>query len=250
MEKPYGISSSFGNYCFEDNDIIVEYIHDDLPEIREDMVEIVGGNGSVLRSLHLGPRTITLDCRAFKEKWHDFDELKDELAAVLLCGTEKVLSLRNHFGEWYMAHFTGFSEGDREGGTGIGGFTLTFVASDPIRYGRIREATIPESGRLEFDVTGTYRTDISVTCPNAKRSESSKVWGLRFDDGDRLHVPIPSAMISKVEIGSNSRAVRVNGKVSMITLDSDWPVLEAGTHEVRLEQGTGDVTIRWQERIL
>ena len=46
MEKPYALPSSFGTYCFEDHDIIVESILEEFPEIREDMHEITGGESS------------------------------------------------------------------------------------------------------------------------------------------------------------------------------------------------------------
>lgn len=250
MERPYSIGSSFGDYCFEDNDIIVEYIHDDLPEVREDLVERAGGDGSFLRSLHLGPRTIELECRAFRDRWESFDQLKDELAAVLLCGRERELSLRNHFGEYYMAHFTSFSEGDREGGRGIGAFTLTFVASDPVRYGRVREAEIPSGGSVGIDVTGTYPTNVSIRCESATGDDGSGVWGVRFDEGDFCHVEMPTSSGS-VRIDCADRSVRVNGSVSMVTLDSNWPTLAPGSHAVRMDLGTGQgAVVRWQERVL
>lgn len=247
MEKPYALSSNFGEFCFEDNDIIVESIDDGFPEIREDMHEVVGADGSVLRSYHLGPRTITLECRAFKERWRDFDRFRDELAANLLVG-ERTLALRNHFGEHYVAHLTGFEPGDREGGTGIGAFTLTFTASDPIRYGRIQEVTIPSGGYVEFDVAGTYMAKVSLSANAAIRATASTVWGVRFDEGDFIHLKIPTGEQSRVVVDCHDRSVKINGATAMITPDSFWPTLTPGSHVARMDQGTGEATLTWQER--
>ena len=248
MEKPYALSSSFGDFCFEDNGIIIESIGDPFPEIREDMHEIVGGDGSVLRSLHLGPRTITLECRAFRDRWRDFDRMLDELAANLLVAGERTLVLRNHFGEYYVAHLSDFAQGDRDGGTGIGAFTLTFTASDPVRFGRIQEIEIPSGGTVTIDVAGTYPASVSLSAEMAVRSVGSGVWGVRFDEGDFVHVGLSSGVQSRVLIDCHDRSVRVNGAVSMITTDSFWPELMPGKHVVRMDQGTGGATLTWQER--
>lgn len=248
MEKPYALPSSFGTYCFEDHDIIVESIREEFPEIREDMHEIVGGDGSVMRSTHLGPRTITLECRAFRDKWLDFDSLRSELAAMLYTRDERELALRSHFGEHYMAHLSGMEEGDREGGCGIGLITLTFTASDPIRYGKVHEVTVPSGGSVDIDVSGTYPARVALQSTVAIRSLSSGVWGVRFDEGHPLHVKIPTAQQSTIAIDCSDTSVQINGATGMITLDSHWPELTPGRHVVRMDQGTGNGRLIWQER--
>jgi predicted phage tail component-like protein len=248
MDKPYALSSSFGTYCFEDHDIIVESILEEFPEIREDMHEIVGGDGSVLRSTYLGPRTITLECRVFRDRWLDFDSVRSELSALLYTRDERELALRSHFGEHYLAHLSGMSEGDREGGVGIGAITLTFTASDPIRFGRVHEVTVPSSHTVEIDVAGTYPASVSLASDVAIKSMSSDVWGVRFDEGHPLHVKLPTGQQSRVSIDCRNTSVSVNGVTGMITLDSHWPELTPGRHVVRMDQGTGDATLTWQER--
>lgn len=248
MEMPYAISSSYGSYCFEDNNIIVEMIHEDVPELRMETYERVGGDGSVLRSSNLGSRNITLDCRAFCETWRDFDLLKDEIASLLLLEGEQTLSLRNHFGEYYLAKLIGFEEDERQGGSGIGSFKLNFLAFDPIRFGAKQSAVVSGSGTTRMDVSGTYQTSIRVSATSAKRDSSTGMWGLRFDNGDYLHVKLGSDSQSTIAIDCYKRTVTVNGNPTVITLDSNWPVLKAGQHTVRMDYGTGSATVEWQER--
>lgn len=248
MNMPYDISSSYGDYCFEERDIIVERIHDDLPELKTDVFDRVGGDGSVLRSAHLGARTITLECRAYRTRWREFDRVKDEMAQLLMKDGEQVLSLRNHFGEYYLARLVAFEESDRIGGTGIGQFTLTFTAFDPIRFGSRQYVTISGNGAVHIDVSGSYPTTFSVRSSGVSRDGSTGLWGLRFDDGDFLYVKIPTDGYTPVTLDSYTRQVRVAGNPSIATLDSNWPTLEAGTHKVEMDMGDGSALIEWQER--
>jgi len=248
MNMPYDLSSSYGDYCFEERDIIVERIHDDLPELKADVFDRVGGDGSVLRSAHLGERKIVLECRAYRTRWREFDKVKDEMAQLLMLDGEHVLSLRNHFGEYYLARLVAFSEDDRIGGTGIGQFTLTFTAYDPIRFGSKQIATVPSGGSVDIDVSGSYPTTFTVNTNVATRDSTTQLWGLRFDDGDFLYVKIPTNGTTPVSMDSYTRQVSVANQPSIVTLESNWPFLKAGTHTVSMAMGTGPATIEWQER--
>jgi hypothetical protein len=71
---------------------------------------------------------------------------------------------------------------------------------------------------------------------------------VRFDDGDYLRVAIPTSSATPVEIDCESRVARVGGNVSMVTMDSDWPMLSPGRHVARNDVGTGSATLTWEER--
>lgn len=247
MAMPYDLSSSYGDYCFEDHDIIVEMINDDPPELRTDVYERVGGDGSVLRSSHLGTRTITLNCRAFRDRWEDFDAVKDEISLLIASSGTRELTLRNHFGEHYVAKLVEYSEDERIGGTGIGAFTLTFTAYDPVRFGAIKSVAIPSGGAAGFLVTGNYPSDIVIKVTNAV-GNSSGIWGVRFDDGDYLQVKLPTSSGTSIDIDSYTRTVKVAGNGSIVTLESNWPTLKTGEHTVTMSPGTGTATMTWQER--
>ena len=237
-----------GDLCLEDMGIVVERVHDDPPELRAETTDVPGRDGTVTTGATLGPRTITLECRAFGDEWADFDRIVDELAAHMLTGEDLRLSPRTRPGEYYMARLDSIAQDDRLGGTGIGYLELAFTASDPYRYGPERTATVPSGGSATIRVGGTRPCTVSVKAEVARRDASSLVWGLRFDEGDVMHVAPAVSSAVPVSVDGATREVLVSGAASMLTLDSDWPELAPGRHTVRMDQGTGAATIAWQER--
>jgi len=237
-----------GNIVLEDMDIVVERIHDDLDPVRADTTDVPGRNGTVLQGITFPPRPITLECRAFKNTWAEFDLLKDELVTALSTGDVMQVMTRNHPSEYYLAYFSSLTEGDRMGGVGIGAFELEFIAPDPARYGATRTATLPSSGSVEFTVGGNRPVGVSISAPSAVRSSGSQVWGVRFDENDFLHIATESSSARTVVIDGEKRTATVAGATKMVTLDSDWPKLAPGTHTARRDEGTGVATITWQER--
>ena len=238
-----------GDLCLEDMGIVVERIHDMPPIARVETTDVAGRDGTVLNGLTYEPRTITLECRVFRDRWHEFDRIVDELAGHLMTGEEVYLSTRNHPGEHYMAYLESITEGDREyGGSGIGYLELSFVASDPWRTGVSREVTVPSGGSVTFHVGGTKPASVLLSSDAATRNQASLVWGVRFDENDFLHVATGSGSSVSVSIDSRTRRVSVSGATSMVTLDSDWPELAPGTHVARMDEGTGAATLAWTER--
>lgn len=239
-----------GDLVLEDMGIVVERVHDDPPTARAETVNVPGRDGTLLREITYEPRTITLECRAFEHRWEDFETLRDVLVTYLMTHEEMRLVVRTHPDEYYMAYLNSMSEGDRIGGTGIGYFELEFVASSPWRYGEARSVTIPSGGSATFLVNGNLPAKASVVANAAVRSSGSTVWGVRFDEGDFVHIATGSASSRKVEIDGAKRTAKIAGATSMVTLDSDWPVLAPGSHTVRMDEGTGVATLTWQERSL
>jgi hypothetical protein len=130
-------------------------------------------------------------------------------------------------------------------------FSVEFVCHDPVAYGDEHSVTIPSGGSVEFEVGGTLpAVGIGVVAASAVRNSSSGVWGVRFDEGDFMHVALPSSSSRKVEIDADNRTVKVANATDMITLDSSWPKLEPGSHVARMDQGTGAATLTWIERYL
>ena len=234
MEKTY-----FDGTAFEDLGIVVERVHDDLPEMREELEAKPGSHGSYVNSLTLGPRIITLECRALMQRWEDFDSLKDRLAEWLITGDERKLVLRNHPDQHYMAHYSSFTEGDRVGGTGVGGFEVTFTASDPIRYGEERAYVLKSSG--SFEVGGTEPPDMRISVRGAAGGSG---WTLHANDVD-LSVLTKSGE-SSIDIDCKTRTVMVGSTEYGVTLASDWPDFAPGTWRVGSTSGT--VTFSWTQR--
>lgn len=239
-----------GDLVLEDMGIVVERVHDDPPTARADTIDVPGRDGTVLRGITYEPRTITLECRLFERTWEDFETLRDVLVTYLMTHGEMQLILRTHPDEYYMAHFNSMTEGDRVGGTGIGYLELEFTANSPWRYGDVRSVTIPSGGSATFLVNGNLPATASVTSAAAYRDNSSTVWGVRFDEGNVAHIATGSSSARAVVIDGMTRSATIEGAVAMITLDSNWPELLPGSHTVRMDEGTGQATLTWQERSL
>lgn len=237
-----------GDLCLEDMGIVVERVHDDPPAARPETVDVPGLDGHAVRAVGYEPRSITLECRVFGERWRDFDRAIDEIAAHAMNHGTVELSVRTHPGETYEAYLTSISQGDRIGGTGIGYMELAFTAPDPYRRGRRHMATVPSGGSVRFHVGGTAPAQVNIEASSAVRSSGSTVWGIRFDEGEFVHVPTGSASARRVDVDCAKRTVRVGNGTGMLTLDSDWPELAPGTHVARMDEGTGAATLIWTER--
>ena len=237
-----------GDLCLEDMGIVVERVHDDPPAARPETVDVPGRDGTILKAMTYEPRKITLECRAFGRRWADFDRIVDEIAAHAMTHGLVDVSVRSHPGETYRAYLESISPGDRVGGTGIGYFELAFTAPDPYRRGREHKVTVPSGGSVQLRVGGTAPAVVSLYAHSAVRSTGSTVWGVRFDEGEFLHVATGSEYARTVDIDCDSRTVKVGGGTAMLTIDSDWPTLAPGRHTVRMDEGAGVATLTWVER--
>ena len=128
--------------------------------------------------------------------------------------------------------------------------TVTFTQVEPCLYGGSSTFAVPSGGSATFEVTGNYVTMPVITAQAAQRDASTEMWSLTFDEGDYVRLKLPTALATTVSIDCKERRVLVGGEVSMLTLESDWPRLAAGTHTVRMDLGTGAATISIRERCL
>lgn len=254
MSLPYSRKTYFDGIAFEDMGIVVERVHDDLPEARDVMTQM--GRGSRFESSSLGEREIRLECRAYEDEWQDFEELKDRLYPMLFTGDERKLQLRNHSDQYYMAHYKSFTEGDRIGATGVGAFELTFVASDPARYGQERVYVYKGTNQQHFDLGGTAdATDMRITIRNprtasTKYSAEKNVLKLVINGND-LILPKESVGTSSIVIDVHDRSVVGGIGPVGVTLASHWPSLTPGRWNVQLEVGSCDtITFQWKQRYL
>ncbi len=241
MDKSY-----FDGKSFESFGVVVELIHDPLPSMREQMTERPGRHGSKVDSLTLEPREITLECKALESQWSDFDELMEALSAWIVTPDERKLVLRIHPGQYYMAHYNSWSEGDRIGGTGAGGFELKFVAADPIRYGEKRAYVLSGSTQKHFDVGGTDTCDMTISVKNAVRG-SSKAWGMTVN-GTSMRVALPDSSAHSITFDCANHVARLDGEMTGLTLDSDWPDFDPGRWRCKINEGTGTATFSWVQR--
>ena len=243
MEKSY-----FDGRSFEDLGIVVERVHDDLPAMREEMEQKPGGHGSHVNSLTLEPREIPLECRYLGDRWADFDSIKDELAAWLVTRDDRVLQLRNHPGQHYLAHYKSLTEGERWGGTGVGGFEVAFTASDPIRFGEERSFVLKgDEGQKWIEVGGTERADMTISTIGVRRGSSDGTWGITVG-GSTLRVAITSGGFHKVSFDCSTHRATIDEKVTGVTLDSEWPDFAPGRWRCEIDNGMGTATFSWVQR--
>jgi predicted phage tail component-like protein len=227
---------------FESKGIVVERVHDELPEMREEMEAYPGRHGSHVSSLTLGPREIRLECRAFCGTWNEFDALMTELSEWLVTMDERELVLRTHPTQPYMAHYNSITEGDRQGG--IGGFEVTFTAADPLRLGEERAFVITDTSQRSFEIGGTDRADMTIVIANASRDSNGCL--TITANGKALSVPLPYESGNRVELDCVHHRAKVNGSSSGITLSSVWPDFMPGRWTMRVSSGTA--TLSWTQR--
>ena len=253
MERNYTTFTYFDGVAFEefgDGCIVLERVKDPIPEMRESLTERPNGHGSYLDSLTMSPRTITLECRYFGERWQDFDDLMDALSEWLVTDDDRPMSLRTDPDQHYLAHFKSYEEGDREGGTGIGAFTLTFVASDPIRYGASFARVIDSNGSSTFDVGGTDSADLTLTLTVPSWGGT---YGVSFWNSSQGRSTIridTSAVSSQLSSGNKTIGVDcVNHSVKLmgtmeygVTLASDWPDIVPGRWKVTTTNCKADLS--------
>lgn len=255
---PVADGTSFDGHLFSSSNVVVERIYDPLPDAREELVENNGRHGSSIRSLHLGTRDITLECRYFTGSvsvadsdgklpdWYDYDGIMQELTGYLHSSGDRQLVLRSHPGQYYMAHLKSIDEGDRDSQTAA--FTLSFVATDPLRYDQY-ERTLVVANTQQFEVAGTDEAGLSIEVRGAAGTSAtvtmrdfstSTTYKLSLFGGDAPSDVVTYDCVNHVAKCSGSTSARAKG----VTLDSKWPILTPGRWEVTSNDGTATLTWR------
>lgn len=128
-------------------------------------------------------------------------------------------------------------------------FDIVFSIHDVEATGAVHSHMVTAGQTCYFEVQGTRHPQITITA-SAQRNATNYLWGVQFDNGDRMRVKIPTALATPVTIDCADRKALVATEVSMVTLDSDWPKLDTGPHTVRIDVGTGYATLTIKERYL
>jgi len=220
------------------------------PSLRIETEQVPGRNGEIPVSVELETLHIVAHCTLRRRYYYEWDRVRMELATSFAKLGEHVLTLPDEPGMYRMATAS-LTDNVQTPLEPPVEFSVEFVCHNPVAYGVEHTVTIPSGGSVEFEVGGMLpAVDIGVVAASAVRNSSSGVWGVRFDEGDFMHVALPSSSSRKVEIDADNRTVKVANATDMITLDSSWPKLEPGSHIARMDQGTGAATLIWIERYL
>ena len=219
-----------------------------LPASRVEVQTVPGRRGDVVMDRTMGGRVVSFRLWAFSRDHARLLRDATDLATWIFESDELALSISDEDGRVRVVVPDGeldFDEYEEHGS-----ILVSLRQPDPYcDIGDERTAVVPSGGSTTMLVRHPYPS-IRVVATSAVRNSTSNVWGIRFDDGDFLHVPLPTSTAQSVEIDCARRMVKVAGSTSMVTLDSDWPSLVSGTHAVAMDQGTGAATIIWQERCL
>ena len=258
---PVADGTSFDGHLLSEYNIVVEKIVDRLPDVREELAENNGRHGSSVRSLRMMPRDISLECRLFTSMvtvadkdgdmgdWYDYDGAMSFVASCLYTDTDRELVLRNHPGQYYMAHFKSVDEGDRDDQSA--GFTLNFVASDPLRYETYeRVLVVQRSTTAQFDVGGSDEAKLRIEVSGVSNSRAF-VYMYHQETGSKYALALYGKADTSVVTYDCVNHVATLGTYGAedarrtgLYMGSQWPVLMPGRWTVQSESGTATLTWR------
>lgn len=213
-------------------------------------VEVSGRDGIVPKGVVYGCPTVALTFVTDSGDGLKVSEARRQLSAMLNVKEPKKLQFGDDSGLYYMAQPDGPLDWVQF--TRTGRLVVPFLVPSPAMYGEERSVTVPSGGSVTFNVMGTYPTRPTVYASAAKSGSSSpNAWGVTLDSTDWMYVLTGSSSTAKtVLIDCDSRQCKLAGQTALPTLDSDWFVLEPGSHTIANSQGSGSCTVTWVERWL
>lgn len=219
-----------------------------FPASRLTVQTVPGGHGEVVTEQTMGPRSVSFKLWAFSRDHERLMADMADLATWLLTSGEMELSISDEGGRVRRVVLDGELDFDEYEERGC--VPIKLKQSDPYcNIGMPNTAQVTPSDATTVGVKHDL-PDVSVSVAAAVRDSASLVWGIRFDEGDFLHVKLADDNAHSVSIDCAARVVLVDGAVSMVTLDSNWPELARGMHVARIDNGTGSASLTWQERCL
>lgn len=228
-------------------DFLITNVDRPFPMRTALLQEVPGRDGSVFQRADYGPLEIVMTLNTVGGTKAQRREAMHNLTALLNVTEPKPLRFTDDpEGLYYLAipsenaarkqYFTAES------------MTVKFVVPDPVMYGASQTETMT-SGTKAIEVDGTYPAAPVISSTNAVRDSTSHVWGVAMEDGSYIHVSLPDGNAHSVEINTLTRVTKVDGVVTLPTLQSNWIRFEPGSHTLT-RVGTGTVNIAYVERWL
>lgn len=212
------------------------------PSVQTETQKVTGMDGVVVLGSTLSSVSIVvyliLNGRELSERK---EELR-ELFGMLDSTEEHRLYISSDNGRYYMAKLDGEQiTTDKVRSSRV---ALRFMAASPYLHGETQRVTVPSGGEVTFKVGGTH-----VTYPRVygtvTRDASTQLWGLRLDGVDVMQVPM-SVTQGTLEIDCEDMSATFNNATAMITPQSHWFELSAGTHRIENYLGSGSCTVEWE----
>lgn len=238
------VEVTFNGYAITDEFIVGNLSREFMVrDVRQ--VDVPGMDGALFASARFGTVKIGMDVAFVAADPTERSDALRGLAAALKADSPGRLAISDDGGRYYLAVPNGgevarFRSADR--------FRLEFTALDPAMYGNAASATVPSGGTVTFEVGGNYPTMPSIAASAAVRDPSSLVYGLRLDSGHILDFATSTDSAVSLSVDCQSRSASQDGTSVIPTLESDWFVLQPGTHTVENHEGTGAAEVSWVER--
>ena len=208
--------------------------------------EVSGRDGVVVESRTWGASTVSFPISIVGTAFNRRNSLST-LGSYLDVDEPCHLVLPDTPDYYYMAIPSGRNEISR--GVDNETLVLEFTITEPAAYGTEKTVTVPSGGSVTFTVNGTYKTAITATA-SAVRNSTSLTWGLKLDNSKFVHIATGSASATSIVLDCGNRTLKVANSPALPTLDSDWLILEPGSHTLAMDYGTGAATVKYFERWL
>lgn len=233
----------YGDTCLSDLCLVVD-VQRSFPKLEVKTVQVPSTDKQVLTSATRVPPTISAKLVMTEADTVAMREIVRELAPILMSKEPHDLSFESDGGLYYRAIVDGMPKIQEL--ITSGSITVTWNALDAYMHGPTSQVTM--TGTKTITVNGTERTPllISGTC-----TPSSNYFGIKVDDQYFAMVKtLTNSSNQTIVIDCGNRTCKLNGVTKQLTLESDWLVLDAGEHTLAWKQGTGNVTVSWEERWL
>lgn len=203
-------------------------------------VEVQGRDGVVFTGTTLSSYTVSVTLVALGETAEGMREAMRRLASWLAVDEPCALSFSDEPALYRLAIPS--DVGDLETlGVVNGQAEVTFTVCDPWLYGQT-QAFASTGGVATFTVGGTLPTPVKLTCPAA-----SGTYTVTDESGNYSSVAVGSTA-KALAIDAGQGTVTVGGAASIMTLQSDWLILDPGTHTLKRTSGSGEFMAAYTER--
>lgn len=214
------------------------------PLLQKDvaLIDVAGMDGAYAGNVNLTPIEITMLLTIYGKPTARASKLHN--LATLLNGGLQQLLFEDDGVLYYMAYAQAgeierFADGVQ--------VELTFTCPDPAMYGSKMTRQLSAGGTTNLPVGGNYPTKPIIRCDSATNGDGG-VWGVRLNSQDFAYVALEASDVA-VEIDCENRTAKEGSVTTLITLDSDWLVLNPNfDNRMTLDQGSGVVTVEWTER--
>ncbi|MEW9503235.1 distal tail protein Dit [Jeotgalibacillus marinus] len=207
---------------------------------------IPGKDGSFFQRRQLTERTLSVSFVVIADFLEDLRDKVDTLNSILITDKEVPIIFSDEPDKTYYGILEGDSDIDET--VFIGQGTVSFLCSDPFKYGQ--ETSIELEEETVVNVQGTYGTYPKLEVRFETQSDEFVI--TRSDTGQFVRIIRDFSPNDFLEVDFATGKIIINENVSMATLDwsnSDFFMLSPGSQEITISPSTNSKLI-WTPRWL